>query len=126
MVSVLSMMIYFVQNPEAIVAIDEFDVHIFEYLLTVLLEKLSIYAKGQLIFTAHNLFPMEVLTKNSIIISTKNQNNDVIYTYLEKTSNTTNLRQKYIKSQVMWSEENISPLLLNNSALDLFIRKLVI
>lgn len=69
---------------------------------------------------------MEVLTKNSIIISTKNQNNDVIYTYLEKTSNTTNLRQKYIKSQVMWSEENISPLLLNNSALDLFIRKLVI
>ena len=69
---------------------------------------------------------MEVLTKNSIIISTKNQNNDVIYTYLEKTSSTTNLRQKYIKSQVMWSEENISPLLLNNSALDLFIRKLVI
>ena len=126
LVSLLSMMIYFIQNSEAIVAIDEFDVHIFEYLLAVLLEKLSVYAKGQLIFTAHNLFPMEVLTKNSIIISTKNQNNDVIYTYLEKTSSTTNLRQKYIKSQVMWSEENISPLLLNNSALDLFIRKLVI
>lgn len=126
LVSVLSMMIYFVQDSEAIIAIDEFDIHIFEYLLAILLEKLSIYAKGQLIFTAHNLLPMEKLNKNSIIISTKNQDNEVIYTYLEKTSSTTNLRQKYIKSQVMWSEENISPLLLNNSALDLFIRKLVI
>lgn len=66
---------------------------------------------------------MEVLTKNSIIISTKNENNDVIYIYLEKTSKTTNLRQKYIKSQAMWSEKNISPLLLNESALNLFIRE---
>lgn len=126
LVSILSMMIYFIQNPGAIVAIDEFDIHIFEYLLAILLDKLSTYAKGQLIFTAHNLFPMEVLTKNSIIISTKNENNDVIYTYLEKTSKTTNLRQKYIKSQVMWSEENISPLLLNESALNSFIRELTI
>lgn len=126
LVSILSVMVYFVQDSEAIVAIDELDIHIFEYLLAVLLEKLSLYAKGQLIFTAHNLLPMEKLSKNSIIVSTKDENESVIYTYMENTSATTNLRQKYIKSQVMWSEKNISPLLLNNSAMDLYIKKLVI
>lgn len=126
LVSLLSAMIYYVQDENAIVAIDELDIHIFEYLLAMLLEKLSLYAKGQLIFTAHNLLPMEKLNKDSIIISTKNNvKNDIEYTYLKGISKTTNLRQKYLKSQRMWSEENIEPLLLNTSALDMYIKNLV-
>lgn len=125
LVSLLSAMIYYVQDEGAIVAIDELDIHIFEYLLAMLLEKLSQYAKGQLIFTAHNLLPMEKLQKDSIIISTRNDKHDIEYTYLKGISKTTNLRQKCLKSQRMWSEENIEPLLLNTSALDMYIKKLV-
>lgn len=125
LVSLLSVMIYYVQDKDAIVAVDELDIHIFEYLLATLLKKLSTHAKGQLIFTAHNLLPLESLNRNSIIISTKNEIGDVSYTYLKGTSNTTNLRQKYLKSQSMWSEDNITPLLLNSSALELYIKKLV-
>lgn len=126
LVSLLSIILYYVKDKEAIVAIDEFDIHIFEYLLAVFLEKISLYAKGQLIFTAHNLLPMEKLDKESIIISTKDEKKGVKYVYLKGASVTTNLRQKYLRSQSMWTEENIEPLLLNSSALEMFIKKLVI
>ncbi|MCI5725796.1 AAA family ATPase [Fusobacterium sp.] len=125
LVSLLSAMVYYVKDENAIVAIDELDIHIFEYLLATLLEKLSLYAKGQLIFTAHNLLPLEKLNKDSIIISTKNDRNDIEYTYLKGISATTNLRQKYLKSQRMWSEDNIEPLLMNISALEMYVKKLV-
>lgn len=124
LVSLLSALIYFVQDKNAIVLVDELDIHIFEYLLANFLEKLAIYAKGQLIFTGHNLFLLEKLNKDSIIISTK-QDEKIIYTYLKNVSKTTNLRQKYIRSQGLWTEENIEPLFLNNSALEMFIRDLV-
>ena len=68
---------------------------------------------------------MEKLQKDSIIISTRNDKHNIEYTYLKGISKTTNLRQKYLKSQRMWSEENIEPLLLNTSALDMYIKKLV-
>ena len=126
LVSLLSTMIHYTKDKNAIVVIDELDIHIFEYLLANLLEKLSYHAKGQLIFTAHNLLPMEKLNKTSIIISTKGKDENVVYTYLKGTSATTNLRNKYLKSQRMWSEENIEPFPLNTSALELYIKKLVI
>lgn len=126
LVSLLSIILYYIKDKNAIVAIDEFDIHIFEYLLALFLEKVSLYAKGQLIFTAHNLLPMEKLDKESIIISTKDEKKGVSYVYLKGASVTTNLRQKYLRSQTMWTEENIEPLLLNSSALEMFIKKLVI
>lgn len=124
LVSLLSAFIYFIQDENAIVLIDELDIHIFEYLLANFLEKISKYAKGQLIFTGHNLFLLEKLDKDSIVISTKNGDN-IIYTYLKNVSKTTNLRQKYIRSQGIWTEDNIEPLFLNSSALEMFIRDLV-
>ena len=126
LVSLLSIILYYIKDKNAIVAIDEFDIHIFEYLLALFLEKVTLYAKGQLIFTAHNLLPMEKLDKESIIISTKDEKKGVSYVYLKGASVTTNLRQKYLRSQTMWTEENIEPLLLNSSALEMFIKKLVI
>ena len=125
LVSLLSIILYYIKDKNAIVAIDEFDIHIFEYLLALFLEKISLYARGQLIFTAHNLLPMEKLDKESIIISTKDEKKGVNYVYLKGASVTTNLRQKYLRSQTMWTEENIEPLLLNSSALEMFIKKQV-
>lgn len=124
LVSLLSAFIYFIQDKNAIILIDELDIHIFEYLLANFLEKISKYAKGQLIFTGHNLFLLERLDKDSIIISTKS-GESIVYTYLKNVSKTTNLRQKYIRSQGVWTEENIEPLFLNSSALEMFIRDLV-
>jgi len=124
LVSLLSALIFYVQDENAIVVVDELDIHIFEYLLATLLEKLSKHAKGQLIFTAHNLLALEKLNKNSIIISSKSDK-DIIYTYFKNTSKTTNLRQKYLRSQNLWSEDNIEPLLLNESALEMYLKKLV-
>lgn len=115
--SILPALIHYTRDKNAIVLIDEIDTHIFGCLLAVLLEVFSENAKGQLIFTGHNLLPLERLNKNSIIISSKIKEN-VTYSYLKGT----NLRQKYLKSQSMWSEANIEPLLINVPALKLYIK----
>lgn len=49
------------QDENALIVIDELDAHIFEYLLAEILKNMSEIAKGQLVFTAHNLSVMEVL-----------------------------------------------------------------
>lgn len=125
LVSLISTLIFSLKNEKATVFIDEFDVHIFEYLLATLLLVISKYLKGQLVFTAHNLLPMEKLDKDSIIIATKNES-EIKYTFVKTSSKTNNVRLKYLKSQAMWSEENIDPLLLNIPKLEVFIQRLVL
>ena len=51
-----------VENGD-IVFIDEFDANIHDVLLVKLVEYVMDYAEGQLIFTTHNLAPMDVLQK---------------------------------------------------------------
>lgn len=125
LVSLLSILIVYIQNEKAIIVIDELDIHIFEYLLAVLLETMAPLAKGQLIFTGHNLLPMEKLGKDSIIIATES-NDDIVYTFMKGISNSTNIRQKYLRSQALWSEDNIEPLHLNIPALNVFVKGLVL
>jgi AAA15 family ATPase/GTPase len=112
------------QDENALIVIDELDAHIFEYLLAEILKNMSEIAKGQLVFTAHNLSVMEVLDSNSIII-TSIKDGDVSYNYFKKVSKTANLRQRYLRSQFMWSEDNINPLELNSSSLRASMRNLV-
>ena len=50
-------------NKGKIVFIDEFDSNIHDVLLIKLIDYAVNYAKGQLIFTTHNLAPMEILQK---------------------------------------------------------------
>jgi hypothetical protein len=77
-----------------------------------------------LIFTAHNLSPLERLEKENIIIISI-EKDKVNYSYLKNVSKTKNLQQKYISSQAIWSENNIIPLNLNESALKIYLKKLV-
>lgn len=123
-ISILSALVYYVKEENALVVIDELDAHIFEYLLAIILKNISEIAKGQLIFTAHNLSPLERLEKENIVI-TSIEKEKVNYSYLKNVSKTTNLRQKYIRSQAIWSEDNIIPLNLNESALKMYLKKLV-
>ena len=123
-VSILSALIYCIQDENALVVIDELDAHIFEYLLAVILEQISKIAKGQLIFTAHNLSPMERLKGENIIVTSLDED-EINYSYFKRISKTTNLRQKYIRSQAIWSEDNINPLNISETEIALYMRKLV-
>ena len=58
--------------------IDELDSGIYEYLLGECLEVMQDKAKGQLIFTSHNLRALEVLNNKDIMFTTTNENNRYI------------------------------------------------
>ncbi|WP_156286235.1 AAA family ATPase [Oceanivirga salmonicida] len=120
----LSSLIYVLKNKKGILLVDELDIHIFEYLLSYILEMLKDEIVGQMIFTAHNLFPMEKLEKNSIILANE-EDGLVNYVYFKgKISPTTNLRLRYIKSQYLGTEENISPFNIKELLLKKIIREL--
>lgn len=92
-VRIVSMLAYLIQafnNPNACVAIDELDTGIFEYLFGEMLGEFAKGAQGQLIFTAHNLRPMERMQPISdmIVLSTLDPRNRFIpYRGLGKTNN---------------------------------------
>ena len=60
-------------------AIDELDAGIFEYMLGELLDIFNQSAKGQLIFTSHNLRALEMLDKDSIMFSNGESGIERIY-----------------------------------------------
>ena len=60
-VSILHLLIIVYNQSSITVAIDELDSGVFEYLLGELLNIISERGRGQLIFTSHNLRPLETL-----------------------------------------------------------------
>ena len=74
-VSILQLLIVVYNKPSITVAIDEFDAGVFEYLLGELLRIISEKGKGQLIFTSHNLRPLETLDRGFIAFTTTNPEN---------------------------------------------------
>lgn len=78
------------------VVIDEFDEGIFEYLLGQLLEIIREGGQGQLLFTSHNLRPLEVLNKENIYFTTANATNRYIRMISIKPHN--NLRDTYFRA----------------------------
>ncbi len=105
-VSILNVLIQAFGNPSICLIIDELDAGIFEYMLGELLDIFNKSAKGQLIFTSHNLRALEMLDKDSIMFSTANPDNRYIHMKNVKESN--NLRSMYIRSITLGGqEENI-------------------
>ena len=105
-VSILNVLIQAFGNSSICLVIDELDAGIFEYMLGELLDIFNKSAKGQLIFTSHNLRALEMLDKDSIMFSTANPNNRYIHMKNVKESN--NLRSMYIRSITLGGqEENI-------------------
>ena len=95
LVSVLALITAAFNDKSCTVAIDELDSGIFEYLLGELLIAFEEYGKGQLIFTSHNLRPLEVLKKEEIIFTTSNPDNR--YFRLKGIGRTNNLRDVYLR-----------------------------
>ena len=93
-------------NSPMCLIIDELDAGIYEYLLGELLSVFEKGAKGQLIFTSHNLRALEMINKNSIIFSTINPSNR--YIRLQNIKSNNNLRDMYLRSIILGGQkENI-------------------
>lgn len=95
-ISILNALIQAFSDSSICLAIDELDAGIFEYILGELLQIFDESAKGQLIFTSHNLRALEMLEKESIMFSTTNSSNQYIHMKNIKQSN--NLRDVYLRS----------------------------
>lgn len=79
-----------------LLVVDELDSGIYEYLLGKMLQTFEQSAKGQLVFTSHNLRPLETLHADSIVFTTTNPQNRFIRFKGQKPTH--NLRDCYIRS----------------------------
>lgn len=103
LIYVMYSLIEMYHDSSVTVAIDELDSGVFEYLLGEILTVLQENAKGQLIFTSHNLRALEVLDKKSVMFSTTNENNRYIRFKNVKGSN--NLRDVYYQDILLGGQD---------------------
>ncbi len=104
-VAVLHLLIAMFNYKSMSVLIDELDSGIFEYLLGEILEILEQRGKGQLVFTSHNLRPLEVLNKNNLVFTTTNAENRYIKLKNVKTNN--NLRDMYYRDLILGGQDEV-------------------
>ena len=98
-ISILQLFIAIYNQPSITVAIDELDAGIFEYLLGEMLRVLSEKGKGQLVFTSHNLRPLETIDRGFIAFTTTNPSKRYIRMVNVKDNN--NLRDFYFRDIVL-------------------------
>lgn len=104
-ISILNALIQAFGNPSICLAIDELDAGIFEYMLGELLDIFNKSAKGQLIFTSHNLRALEMLDKDSVMFSTANPDRRYIRMKNVKASN--NLRDTYLRGITLGGQDEV-------------------
>lgn len=98
-VSILQLLIVVYNNPTVTVAVDELDGGVFEYLLGQMLNIISEKGRGQLIFTSHNLRPLETIDKGFIAFTTTNPK--MRYIRFTNVKGTNNLRDFYYRDIVL-------------------------
>lgn len=96
LVGILNLLIDVYGRPGACVVVDELDSGIFEFLLGEILAVLQQKGKGQLVFTAHNLRPLETLDKGSLVFTTTNPEHR--YTTFKGVKASNNLRSLYLRA----------------------------
>lgn len=95
-ISILSALIAMYNNMSICMIVDELDSGIYEFLLGEVLKVIDNGGKGQLIFTSHNLRPLEILRKESVYFTTTNPLKNYVHFNYVKPSN--NLRSLYLRS----------------------------
>jgi AAA15 family ATPase/GTPase len=120
-ISILQLLIVVYNNSSITVAIDELDAGIFEYLLGELLRIISEKGKGQLIFTSHNLRPLETLDKGFIAFTTTNPENR--YLRMTNVKENNNLRDFYYRDIVLGEQDEVVYDLTNNYDIALAFRE---
>lgn len=104
-ISILNALIQTFGCSSACLAVDELDAGIFEYMLGELLDIFSTSAKGQLIFTSHNLRALEMLDKDSIMFSTANP--DRRYIRMKNVKQSNNLRDMYLRGITLGGQDEV-------------------
>ncbi len=112
-ISVLHLLIEVFNKSSTTVAIDELDSGVFEYLLGELLQIISDRGRGQLIFTSHNLRPLETLHRDMIVFTTTNPNNR--YIRFRNVKSTNNLRDFYYRDIMLGGQSEEVYSRTNNS-----------
>ena len=102
-ISILQLLIVVYNQPSMTVAVDELDSGVFEYLLGEILRIIAEKGKGQLVFTSHNLRPLETLDKSFIAFTTTNPNNR--YLRMTNVKENNNLRDLYYRD-IMLGEQS--------------------
>ena len=112
LISICSSLVACYNRESYCLVVDELDSGIYEYLLGECLEVMQDKAKGQLIFTSHNLRPLEILENDSLLYTTVNpQNRYIKSAYIKNTQNT---RLSYLRTiklggqkEKLYNETNI-------------------
>ncbi|NCB50263.1 MAG: ATP-binding protein [Clostridia bacterium] len=120
-VSILQLLIVVYNKPSITVAIDELDSGVFEYLLGEILRIISEKGKGQLIFTSHNLRPLETLDRGFIAFTTTNPSNR--YIRLSNVKSNNNLRDFYYRDIVLGEQSEVVYEPTNNYEIALAFRE---
>lgn len=115
-VEVLYMLILVYNKFSVTVVIDDMDLCIFEYLFGELLRIILRKGKGQLIFTSHNLRPLETIDDDFIIFTTTNPQNRYIKSKNIQSNN--NLRDVYYKNIVLGGTSEDVYHFVHNSEID--------
>lgn len=102
-VSILQLLIVVYNQPSITLVIDELDSSIFEYLLGEILRIISQEGLGQLIFTSHNLRPLETIDRGCIVFTTTNPTNR--YVRLANVKDTHNLRDFYYRDIILGNQK---------------------
>lgn len=102
-ISILGLITAAYNQQSVTVAIDELDAGVFEYLLGELLRIFEESGKGQLIFTSHNLRPLEVIDKKFLYFTTTNPGNR--YIRLQGVGASNNLRNLYLREILVGEQE---------------------
>ena len=102
-ICILQLLINVYNNKGITVAIDELDAGIFEYLLGEILNVISEKAKGQLIFTSHNLRPLETIDRGFIVFTTTDPNNR--YMRMPNVKSNNNLRDYYFREIMLGDDD---------------------
>ncbi len=119
--SILQLLINVYNRKSITVAIDELDSGIFEYLLGEILKIISEKGKGQLIFTSHNLRPLETIDKGFVVFTTTNPYNRYIRLTNVKSNN--NLRDFYYRDIIIDDQSETLYEPTNNSEISIAFRE---
>lgn len=120
-ISILQLLIVVYNRSSITVAVDELDAGIFEYLLGEVLRIISEKGKGQLLFTSHNLRPLETIDRGFIAFTTTNPYNR--YMRIVNVKDNNNLRDTYFRNIILGEQSEDVYELTNNFEIALAFRK---
>lgn len=120
-ISILQLLIAIYNQSSITVAVDELDSGIFEYLLGEILRIVSEKGKGQLIFTSHNLRPLETIDRGFIAFTTTNPARR--YVRMTNIKDNNNVRDFYFRDIVLGEQKEELYEETNNAEIALAFRE---